>query len=159
MELVGLPAAGVAQFAVGVVEHAVALELVVPIELPFVLGSVGEEVLSVGLAAEVLEGKVIDGLLGRVYCLDLADRSTLRLRLVKHIYWRLEFPQLQFARKTAPVVEPEGTSRSLTNLICNTALLHDEALDWFIHNFVFHQAALTIHSLFSFAGLIRHLSL
>jgi hypothetical protein len=54
VERVSLPTARVAQLATGVVEHAVAIELVVGVELALVSSAIAEGVLSVGLAVEIV---------------------------------------------------------------------------------------------------------
>lgn len=137
MEFVLFPTAWIAELTVGIVKHAIAFELIVWVELSLILGPIWENMLAVGFIGEVLECKVVDWLFGWVYGLYLANGCTFGLvRLVEHINWGLEFPQFEFIRQAALVVEAKTWPWSLANLVHDTALLHNQTLDRLIHNLI-----------------------
>lgn len=104
-----MPASGVAKFAIWVVEHSVAVELVVCIELALVFGSVGEDVLAVGFGLEVINSS--DGLLSRAECFYFADRSALRLTnviVIEHADWGLKLLHFESIGQVASMLIIEG---------------------------------------------------
>jgi hypothetical protein len=128
MEGVCLPTSRVAKFPAGVVQHPIAIELILGIELSLILGAIAEEMLSVILGAEVVSGEVAGGgivwglrgvgmrlflavgrLLEGVQQLNLANWRAFGLMvaaalMVEHVHWRFELPLQPVTDETVGVV-------------------------------------------------------
>jgi hypothetical protein len=64
MEGIGLPTTRVAKLSTWIVQHPIAIELVLGIKFALILGAIAEEVLSIILRAEVVGGEVAGGRIG-----------------------------------------------------------------------------------------------